>query len=65
MLINGENKKGNIKIFNPFGKLVYENSIVGVQNELPIDVSQLANGIYTVVVYNSNIVQNKKLIIQE
>ena len=63
LTFSGDYEKGTMKIFNAFGKLVYENEIGDTQNNLIVDVSQFANGMYTVVVTSGNRYTNKKLII--
>jgi hypothetical protein len=63
LTFSGDYEKGNVKVFNSFGKLVYEGKVNESQTNLTLDVSQFANGMYTVVVVSGIKTANKKLII--
>ncbi|MGB1041059.1 MAG: T9SS type A sorting domain-containing protein, partial [Flavobacteriales bacterium] len=61
--IKGSKEGGNIKIYNTTGKLVYEDKLGKEQSEISIDISNMASGVYTIMMQNGSVISSKKLII--
>ncbi|MCK9616537.1 MAG: C25 family cysteine peptidase [Lentimicrobiaceae bacterium] len=55
----------NIKIMNSVGNIMYNKNVSLNNNEFPLNINNLSEGIYTIIVNNNSMIKSKKLIIQK
>ena len=62
--VEGLNSDAEVLVYDMIGRVIQKHTINKGNNELEIDLSIYAKGVYSIRIINDNINQTKKLIVQ-